>query len=229
MTKIRIESDFRDYYDHAFCGAWETPDFTYERMSTGGMSRPAMFVAFESVGLNTPRHGLVRDLIPELKKEYAGYCEHLNLKVVVHTSEYAHAGEGKELLAYDQAMKKRRNAFAVEFIPTALGNNHATSYRYLRVGTRVFWMEYESQDDWRSNCGDCSVKYLSESADTVTAEAVFFRESPLLALDFLKVGQKMLAIDLNVAPGLRGTGIEKIMKPDGVYQEVQNWYRNTNV
>ena len=73
MSRIRIQSDFRDYYDHAFCGSHETPDAIFQRHSRGGMNRQEMFAALEAAGLLVPRHGLVRDLVPTLKAEYEKY------------------------------------------------------------------------------------------------------------------------------------------------------------
>lgn len=225
--KIRINSDFRDYYDHAFCGSYEKPDVTFERNSTGGISRSAMFAALESAGLLTPRHGLVRDLIPGLRTGASNLPQAFveDLQVVVHLDEQAHAGEGKVLLRLAEAETKHPDAFAAEYLPTVAGSG-SISYRHLRVGSRMFWLRYTSQDDWRSNCGDVQIEFLCE-AGRVTPKVSFFDLSPVVAVDFILIGRKMYAIDLNVAPGLRDTGIEKILRPSDVLQEVDSWFVKT--
>ncbi|MDX5935632.1 hypothetical protein SIL73_13125 [Acidithiobacillus thiooxidans] len=222
--KIKIKSDFRDYYDHAFCGSYETPDAVFQRQSTGGMSRSAMFAAFELAGLLTPRHGLVRDLVPALKAEYANYPKELwqMMQVVVHIDEQAHAGDGKVALSFDAAETQYPAAFAVEFLPTVAGVG-AISYRHLRVGKRMFWLRYTSLDDWRANCGDVQIEFMCE-AGSATPDTPFFDLSPMVAVDFLRIGNRMYAIDLNIAPGLRGTGIEKIMRSSAVLQAVDAWF-----
>lgn len=225
--KIKIKSDFRDYYDHAFCGSYETPDVMFERNSTGGMSRSAMFTAFTSAGLLTPRHGLVRDLVPALRAEYANCPKELwqIMQAVVHLDEQAHAGDGKMALSFDAAETQYPAAFAVEFLPTVAGVG-AISYRHLRVGKKMFWLRYTSHDDWCSNCGDVQIEFMCE-AGSATPDTPFFDLSPMVAVDFLRIGNQMYAIDLNIAPGLRGAGMEKIMQPSDVLHEVDSWFADT--
>lgn len=222
--KIKIESNFRDYYDHAFCGSYETPDAIFQRDSTGGMSRPAMMTTFQSVGIQTPRHGLVQDLVPALEARYADYPAELRqmMQVVVHVDEQAHAGEGKLALSYAEALAQYPKQFAVEFLPTA--NVGSVSYRYLRIGLRTFLLRYNSLDDWRSNCGETHIEYLGGTGRIDPETTLFFDLSPMIAIDYVQLGKTFLALDLNIAPGLKGTGIEKAMPPAAIFETVAEWF-----
>jgi len=46
---------------------------------------------------------------------------------------------------------------------------------------------------------------------------------PLLAIDFVKA-DKLYAIDYNVAPGLMGTGIEALLTPSDIFEELKVWF-----
>lgn len=229
--KIGLRSDFRDYYDHAFCGSWETPDAVFVRRSagrSGGMVRSDMLVALAGAGLQVPRHGRVRDLVTQLKADWvdpevSDQMARL-LDLVVHTDEHAHAGEGKLRLGSTEALAHYPEAFAVEFLPTVPGPG-SVSLRHLRIGRRQFWLRYSSVDDWRSNCGDGAVEMLCEEAPTpLEAIAPALCTSPLVAVDFLPIGKQLYAIDLNIAPGLAGTGIEHRMTPSEIVAEIRHWF-----
>lgn len=229
--KIRLDTDYRDYYDHAFCGSWETPDAVFERQSTGGLARPEMLAALACAGLKVPRHGRVRDLAAEMKADWADEPPETQdqvsrlFEVVVHADERAHAGEGKIKLSWAEAEAQYPEAFAVEFLPTVAGPG-SVSLRHLWVGQRQFWLRYSSTDDWRSNCGEGMIELLCEEAPLTLDEVIppFWSRAPLVAVDFLAIGRELYAIDLNTAPGLAGTGIEQKMSPTEVYTQVLAWF-----
>lgn len=112
----------------------------------------------------------------------------------------------------------------MEFLPTVAGPG-SVSLRYLRVGWRQFWLRYVSEDDWRSNCGEGTVRLLCEDApqplETVPS---VLHDHPLVAVDFLQIGSQFYAIDLSVAPGLVCTGVERRMTSSEVYAEIAAWF-----
>lgn len=122
------------------------------------------------------------------------------------------------------AQAQHPESFAVEFLPTGPGPG-SVSLRHLRVGRRQFWLRYISDDSWRSNCGEGAVGLLCEEAPRPLEEvAPQLRSSPLVAVDFLQIGSQLYAIDLNVAPGLVCTGVERRMTPSEVYAEIAAWF-----
>ena len=191
--RVKLVSDFIDYYDHWF-DSFDT-DLIYERQSTGGMGRLQMLKYLQSLGLLVPDFGQVK----ELHQKWQEY-------VVIYLNERAHRGEGKTLLPFSAAMEQYPNHLATEYIP-ALPSGHGLSWRYLQVGDKVFWVEYASSSDWRSNCGDVTIKVLSREKDSYNDKI----KHPLYAVDFVPAGNKLYAVDFNVAPGIKGTGVEELL------------------
>ena len=223
--QIKLQSDFRDFYDHWFCGSHQEPDAVLRRMSEGGMSRPDMFKVFEQHGLIPPKHGIVRELVPALQKEYGDPAGRLNniMEVVVYLQPRAHRGEGKIKCSWQYALDFYPNKFAAKFIP-ATQAGVGMSLRYLRVGTRQFWLKYTSANDWRSNCGDVSVELLSRQTD-LEEPPKLLPEHPLLAVDLLPIVRKVYAIDLNTAPGIKGTALEDQFSGKWIFEGIRSYYR----
>ena len=217
-------TDFRDYYDHHFLGRWQNSLLVFERLTSGGMPRTQMLPFLESQGLRVPRYGICKKLVPRLKSDFFPKS---NLAanfgdiacVVVYTDESAHCGEGKIIQTWNQAERNYPNSFATEFI-TVLQNNMGYSLRYLRVGVRQFWLSYSSANDWRSNCGDVTIELLCEEKKCRKELPAGKWTAPLFAIDFLPVGSLLYAVDYNIAPGLMGSGLERIMSAHDVYDEI---------
>ena len=231
---IKLNSDFHDFYDHWFASPNQKTDFVLDRNTTDGLTRPNMFKTMRSMGLTTPMHGKVRDLYAELIErtpfqnlsEKKRFAEEL-FQVVVYTDISAHCGDGKLLLGLEEAKNHYPEHFASEYIP-ALPNGFGQTLRYMRIGKRQFWLRYTSTDDWRSNCGNVHIEVLCEETAKSREElqkAPFNR--PIFAVDFVSAND-LYAIDLNVSPGLKGTGIEEFISAKEVYSEIQDWFSACN-
>lgn len=225
---IKLDSDFRDYYDHWFSGSWQQPDFTFTRNSTGGMSRREMFEFMRSLGITTPAFGTVKELVSKMASFLPAQPD-ANLHsiyldaagdVVVYTDIRAHAGEGKVKMSLREAFHHHPNDLASEFI---VSSSEAQTLRYLRVGRRQFWLQYTSNDDWRSNCGDVDIKVLGEEFSMTPFTLMGEGTSPVFAIDFV-FATHMYAVDYNIAPQLAGTGIEEILPAKSAYDEIARWY-----
>lgn len=231
---IALESDFRDYYDHWFAGSWQKPGIVFNRSTTGGLLRPAMFQYLEALGLTLPKHGLVKHLYPKLLSRIPledpsliVECTKNLLDVVVYTDTQAHAGEGKLLVNLHDALQHYPNHFASEHIP-ALPNGLGQSLRYLCIGSRQFWLRYTSADDWRSNCGEVNIEVLCEEQPHTVASLQRNKiQYPLFAVDFV-CGRELYAVDFNIAPGIKGTGIEDQLPAQEAYLEIANWISRHN-
>lgn len=223
---IFLKSDFRDYYDHWFYSerASQTPaDAVFTRTMSKGMSRPVMMRYMRDIGLETPRFGIVGDLIDRLG---------VQAPVVVHLDVRAHAGEGKVLMSVADAVKQYPDKLCIEHIsdvsPKTSGG--ARSFRLLKIGKRYFGMKYESKNDWRSNAGDVQISRLTEMTGLPSIPHQVKKIShPLFAIDFaLRDDGKAYAIDFNESPGLRGTGIEDIVSGKEVYDQIANTLANVS-
>jgi hypothetical protein len=214
--KLRLVSDFRDYYDHWF----DLDGQPFERIAVGGMSRPEMLAYLDTLDLTAPRHGTVRELATE------------GFPLVVYTDERAHRGEGKQVMLPWDAEREYPDTFAARYYgglticpitaywPTAEHNHHeqkcrSSTLRYLTVGRRTWVLGYWSDTDWRSNCGEGGVCVLDEMSP-LSIKWRGIREKvglPLWAFDAILTESQEIAVDFNIAPGLRGTGMEDVLSP----------------
>ena len=220
MTKVKLVSDFHDYYDYMF----DLDGYIYERKSINTfVPRQIAFQRLQKLGLNVPRCGSVKDMLDS--------CIIPSDLLVVYADQFAHRGEGKEIITVSLARqgvcnKNLLSLFASEFIES---EERSTSYRYLRIGTTVCWVKYHSDDEWRSNCG-------SEVEITAIDAPITFPELepyPLFAIDFVKstFDRQFYAIDYNTCPGLKGTPIEEQYAAPSVVRKIRLWFddllRNT--
>jgi hypothetical protein len=195
FVKIKLLSDFVDYYDHWF----DLEGITFNRFSCSGMKRSEALKYLGSLGLRVPIFGRVKDL-PRLIDNYPQVAD-----VVIYLDETAHRGEGKIKMPLMEALEKYPDHLATEYIQV-LPAFAGYSWRYLQVGDKRFWLQYFSSNDWRSNCGQVEIKILSKEKDGYHPTIKY----PLFAIDFLPAGH-LYAVDFNIAPQLNGTGIEDIL------------------
>lgn len=152
--KLQLKSDFRETYD-----AWfDTEGPVFRRMTADGPNRIEMFQLLASLGYAVPLHGYVQDVL--------GYYWNNNVvdHLVVYHDIEAHRGEGKNLFKprdCELAMKYKPDDFANRFCSAFIKQEgDPTSLRLLKIGTEVFYIEYKSNDLWRSNCGDVETRIL---------------------------------------------------------------------
>lgn len=201
LPKVRLRSDYWDYYDHWFD---VIAGITFERFSHSGMSRREIFEFLGSIGVRVPFYGKPQEVFEQLDKFSKEYPQLID--VVVYLDERAHRGEGKVKVLLPEALETYPNHLVSQYIP-ALPSGAGLSWRYLQVGDKVFWLRYCSRDDWRSNCGDVKVEVLSRERDGYHPRIAY----PLFAVDFVPAGKTLYAIDFNVAPQVKGTGVESIL------------------
>lgn len=203
---VRLASDFVDYYDHHF--GLDGP-ILFSRSGAGpGPTKPEQFDLLAAAGYNTPPHGLVRDVAGT----YWGDERRHVLDLVVYDDPTAHCGDGKRISrAGDEPPEKYCSAYLGDRGP-------GVSWRYLQVGRHHFWLEYTSEADWRSNVGDGAVTIIGVGLDA--GYHPFFK-LPLFAVDFV-IGNDLYAVDFNTAPGIRGSGVEKILPPKAAAQAIKD-------
>jgi len=207
--RIRLKSDFHDYYDHWFAGSWQEADLVFERFTRSGPSRPEMMDVLAGQGMCVPRYGRVRNLASELRGE---------AEVVVHLDELAHRAEGKIRCSAGYALQSYPDCFCVEYVRSGYAGGY--TLRCVCFGHRAFWLEYHSPGDWRSNVGDVSVSVL---APAFRGDGVF-QDTPLWAVDYVPAGGCLYAIDFNIAPRLSGTGLEQWVSGKEVFEEIVSFF-----
>lgn len=216
---MRLESDFRDYYDHWFDS---TGDRVFQRMSRTDMSKRQQFELLSRVGFAVPRYGVVRDPVMRLAGEW----------LVVYKDEFAHCGEGKILCQNSLARFEYPNLLASKFIPTTEDYLlQSASRRILVVGDRVFWLKYVS-DGWMSNhAKNVEVHVINELpsrenfAKRHKLDFLTLKNYPLFAIDLVShfETKEVFAIDFNSAPGLKWTGIEEHMTAKECFEAIARY------
>lgn len=199
--KVKLISDFLDYYDHHF----DRDGVEFFRKSRTCLSRSEIFGLLKSKDFDTPVHGICKHL------SYYFMPESL---VVLHLDEYAHCGEGKELIRYDEASRSYPDHFITEYLK---GEVPGLSIRHLTIGNRSWLLEYKSEDDWRSNAGNVEIKVIKELEGSSKSISLL----PLYAIDFVKDFDVFYAIDFNTSPGLKYTGMEDVLQPKEVAQLIK--------
>lgn len=223
MPGIKIESDFWDYYDHWACGSTDTPDFTLERKTNSGAPKREQFKILEALGLKTPQHGTVVEVIRELHEQEDSHLTPPAL--VVYDDEMAHAGQGKRLMAYYHAISESDKYCSV-FAPTVLSTAGAQSYRLLWIGDLLFCLQYSNIGDWRSNVGShVSIEVVPDGLIQLPKPhrwSPLLKPHPLVAIDFVIPydNPEPLAIDFNIAPRILTTGIERQLSPKSCYEAI---------
>lgn len=209
---VCIKTNFIDYYDHWF----DREGYIFERRSDGGMSRREMFAFLRHHGSNVPIYGTPADICRSLGNQGSNPEKKSPIKVVVYLDERAHRGEGKILVPIEYAQKEYPDSLCSMYYP---GAGRAESIRYLQIGDLHVWLKYVSLD-WRSNV-EPEIIVLSEIHKGYHPTIHF----PLFAIDFVSgntqradqatclddVCNSWIAVDFNISPGIRGTGIENAL------------------
>ena len=136
---LKIVTDFRDYYDHAFGSSGDI----FVRMASGGMTRREMFPFLAKAGFLLPKNGLVRHVCPDLVSSWEEDLRETAmdlLNVVVYLDESAHQGEGKIKVSLAEALLLYPGHYCTEYI-SAVDDGRSRSFRYLQVGNRHWWVE----------------------------------------------------------------------------------------
>lgn len=209
--KIALKSDFRDCYDKYFTTTLMPYDAIFTRVMKTFVPKHQQFQVLSHMGLSTPLIGIIRDMFN------AGH--RLDQWVVVYGDLFEHASGGKRIMLLKDAMEFYPDNFCSVFIEP---KENATSYRFLQVGARAFWLKYKSDDQWRSNVGDVKVEVLRE---TDPKYAIGY---PLLGIDFIEHVDggldKRDAIDFNTSPSLTPLMVDGFMTEKQMYQEIHNWF-----
>lgn len=197
--------------------AFDTEGQPFRLVTTDGPSRIEMINIFKHAGLSVPLFGKYNDFVRW------GYRD--DRKVVIHKNIYSHCGEGKELKYFNKLTKEDKQNYLMEYVefPESLDSPYyAKSTRFLFVGNDYcFKYHYYSSNDWRSNCGD------GEITEPINIEIPNWRYCiyyPFFAVDFVGPDNCLKAIDLNIAPGIDRTGVEKIISPLQIILAIKKWF-----
>ncbi|MFJ8528328.1 hypothetical protein [Bacillus sp. NPDC094106] len=208
MSKnVKLLTNFHDYYDHHFDGT----GVPFVRRNDMGMNRVEMLNYLSSKGIKTVPYGYIH----KLAKQYP-----LHTEVVVYTDIHKHQGNGKVRMTLQEAL----DTYPIDTFCSLLCGKLGESWRVLTVGRKKTILDYRSHNDWRSNVGDVQVDIVDCWSKMYSFNGILDPyEFPLVAIDYVKDGNELLAVDLNVAPQLKGTGIEDIVTPKEIVKEMKKY------
>lgn len=201
---IRLLSDFSDFYDHHFAGRLDGDRPVWPRYAKARERDRAMdHLLLRCSGLETPEG-----------QPLGGWPG--ETLVVAYVDPRAHCGDGKRRGTVDALLYDGVPATTYSVMWVGGNRSRGRSLRLLSAGRSHYWLEYRQRDpsEWRSNVGDVEIVFgmpgrIEGRAYDAAGRLQRALKEPLTAIDFVDAGDGMwLAVDLNTAPGMRGTPVE---------------------
>lgn len=207
--KLQLKSDFCEGYDNLFD---KKAEFVFERTKTAQFSREDCIYYLQSLGMNTPRTGLIETLVPELFEFY----QTEDLLVVVYKDVFLHDRRQLLLVNAKQAFNLFKKSFAAEYLVN--DEEYATTYTFLKVGRKSFGVKTVSisKECWQSNVVYKSYIMCQGQDDEYNPKIAF----PLYSIDYIKHNNNLYAIDFNSSPTLKDTNINLFMTEKEIFEEI---------
>jgi hypothetical protein len=220
QTPVRLISDYSDFYDHHF----DPEGLIWKRYAHNSLSRRGAFRLLKKYDLPVPPFGTVEELaesIPyELLLEVGDECD-----VIVYLDEYAHHGEQKIKMnimeAYESHPEELCSLYMAQATTTCVG------YTWVKIGDAFFWLEYNSDDSWRSNCGNVLVKYPEHIPMHDIFDQLYYSTDsfPMCTIDFIQSQAGLWwAVDLNIAPIFKDTPLEVDLGAECIATLIKEFY-----
>ena len=193
---IKIESDFKDYYDVASTDSNYVG--VYARYMTGE-SRGKSLRWLREQGIKTVELRAAREYDDTVRE------------LVVYTNPNLHDSLGKQVVTLSEARTLYANHLASPFYAEANGE----TLKFLQLGTRRFRLRLKSEKS----------KSLLEGTvlDMVELESVlnYSVMQPIFSIDYIFNGKEMIAVDLNRVQRLDKLGLEHMINPAGIISEIK--------
>ena len=211
--KLRLKSSFWEPWHCAF----DSDGHEFRLMTNEGPNRKEMVSIFKMVGLQTPIFGYYSDFV-KIKYEK-------ERKVVVYDDIESHFGKNKRLVTFSELNVEDKLLYMSEYIQTLqrpLAQYISRSTRYLFVGDYGFQYDYLSHNDWRSNNGRVDFTPLMRLDVPEWRKQIPYA---MFAIDFVGEQYELKAIDLNIAPGTIGIGLQHFLSSTQMVLSIKDWLR----
>lgn len=196
MSDLYIESDFTDFYDTI---SKEKSPIKYRRYISECKQRGTALKYLRSIGLSTI------DIKPVNQ-----YLDSDGL-LVVYTDPKQHSGQGKKLLTVEEAKVMYNNCIASNYYKT---ENNLT-IKYVQIGKRRFTLYFKKNE----NSNPLSMGDLINIQET-QSEYNRLVGLPIFSIDYISVGDKMLATDFNEVQSLESLGMYNYIQKEDVIKEI---------
>jgi hypothetical protein len=177
------------------------------------MNRIEMFKFLEEHNIPTAQNGYVDKIVTYSDIKY-------NNEFIIYTDLDAHRAEGKIKISAKEALEEYKDYYCSRYMNFEYG----ISYRELIIGDIYCLLKFYSHD-WRSNYGDVDVKIIRVKRDWQNLHSI---DLPLYAIDYIKKHDRYYAVDFNIAPQIKGTGLEDIISAKEVVDEIRKKVEKDN-
>ena len=166
------------------------------------LPRPKRFEYLSALGLRTPLHGTVQQVVEQISSEWmltltGGAGQHM-----FHTMfDLMVYGEHSRVMPMGLAIKQAAGAYYCEFIPPG-----SRSWSYMQVGIRRWWLQWDGPERSDSHLGTCQI--LGEEEPGYHPRISL----PTFAIECIP-GQYLWAIDFDPAPELNDTPLVSALTP----------------
>ena len=195
MGKIKIVSDFTDYYDN-LCD--DTSQIVYKRNLSDCMQRGKALNFLQSKSIRTI----------EVKPVTA--FNSWDNKLVVYKDPIAHHGEGKEIVDINFAKSMYPNCLASKYIES----DNFLTVKFLQLGKRRFTITYQSS---ALSLDKGTIINISESASEYNVNIPY----PIFSIDYISINNVMIATDFNEVENLQLLNFEAQVNAESVVEEIK--------
>ena len=197
--RIGLESDFKDYYDKCLLGSNEAGvQVVYKRNKSDMPSKGKGLAILKRLGIPT--------LKLEATREMFCFDEH-NKLVVVYTDPNKHDGTGRVLMRLSEAQLTYPNSLSTEFHSDVHQIN-----KLLYVGSRRFTVILNTEGGLDRG----KVVSISE----INSMYNYMIGIPIFSIDYIPTSNGLLAMTLNTVERLEDYGLDKILSPEEVVEEL---------
>lgn len=195
MSRLKINSDFNDYYD--ILSSEST--LTYNRFLNGSPQRASDLKFLRRLGLKTIELKPVSSFLMD-----SGY-------IVVYTKPNMHNGKGKKILTVGEANTLYSNFTASSYL---IPDNGYT-IKVLQIGERRFTLVFQKANPISLDIGQLiSITENSREYNRLIG-------LPIFSIDYIIKNNEMIATDFNRVEKLDRLGIHNYIKPEEVINQIR--------
>lgn len=196
MTGIKIVSDFKDYYDIV---SDENSSIVYNRFWSKCEQRATALRNLQSMGTRTIEIKPVSNFLFS------------DGRLVVYTNPKLHNGQGKKIMTVGEARQIYLNYTASQYFENSDG-----FVKFLQVGKRRFIISYKRTDN------DDLSKSIITDINEISSEYNRIVALPIFSIDYISLNNVMVATDFNEVESLQNCGVDKLLAPEVVAEEIKN-------
>lgn len=197
--RIGLESDFKDYYDNCFETDPSKIQAVYKRLKSDIPSKGRGLSILKKMGVPVLKLEATRDIM--------FFGDEQTKRVVVYTDPNKHDGNGRVLMKLSEAQLTYPNSLATEYYEDVTEIS-----KLLYIGSRRFKVLLRT----KGGLDRGEVVHVSEIGRMYN----YMIAMPIFSIDYIPTSNGLLAMTLNTVERLEEYGLNKIMTPEEVINEI---------